>query len=1482
MARAAAFLLLHIFVFVSLCSAQGTATWVIDTVVGGAIYDGLPATQTPLNMPNGLWIDRDGALWVAEMGNHVIRRMDPATGIMRVVVGGGTVLDDAIPVPALSVRLERPMFLTGDTAGSIYFTDSANNRVRKLTPDGLVTTVVGTGQEGFSGDGGSARFARLSAPTGLAFDVAANLFIADAGNCRIRRVDTAGIISTYAGNGQCQHSGDGGPALNAGLTKASFPWGLNGLALDSRGNLYLASNETIRRIDRATGIITSVVGTANQRNCGPIPDGSLAAASIMCGPMGLLLDQDDNLYFTYSDGLAKVAATTGLVTNMGGWYAGGLARDNNGDLLFTEYYRGQIRRTSASAKALTMIAGTEEPFDGPARLAVVSSPSGIGTDAQGNVYFAELTRGRIRRLDPVSGGVTTVVGGGSAQLADGLPAATVRLNHIDYLHLDAQGNIFFDQVFSLWKVDARTGRVARIAGPLSWTSGYSGDGGPAVQATFRNIFGFVTDAAGNIFVSDSPNNRVRRVDAVTGAIATVAGNGTSGSTGDGGPATTAAVAYPQGLAFDRQGQLLIAASTLRRLNLATGIITTVQARNRPSDPLSNAQMSSYIDGVTVDKDDNIFATEGGSAIREIRASDSVLLAVAGSSGEGFSGDGGPAALARLSLGWGRIATDTSGSIYVADASNGRVRKLSLAVVKPEMAVSPSTLFFTAAQGSSFLTMQQFSINSANALPFDWTLEITTSAGGNWLNAGKTSGAAPATIFLTVDASKLGAGSYRGTVTVKSAATSNPLQTVDVLLTVQGAVGASLGLSQQYLNFQGVAGGGNPAPQMLSISNVGSGTLSWSATAETSSGGQWLRISPSLGTAPSTLTVSADITGLAQGVYQGQVVMRNLTLSETKIISVVLTVTKTQPILLPTQTGFLFTGVEGSLVIGPQSFAIQNAGQGKLDWQIGVNMPGGGDWLRISPLSGTSDATQPLSALTPVTLQVDPGRLKAGVSVALLTISASGALNSPQTAIMLVNMLPRGTPPVAMINPLGLIFTAGSGTTTALAQGITIASTGGQALQFLARTRTQAGGGWLSVTPEQGVLLSSAESVNLSVQASATGLAPGVYFGTVTLSFGTGVTQEVAVALVVSPVATSDANLTYDRQPDTWHLTPGTSSATCTARRMVIVETKLGNRFSLQAGWPIPMLVQAADDCGMTVTNATVVASFTSGDPPVVFQNLKNGQYTATWVPATQGSVGVTVRAVSSGLEDGVFQFAGTLGQAGKLPLIYRDGWVNAASFDRYKPLAPGMIFSLFGSNLAEGKNLASQIPLPRSLGSIKATLGGYDVPLFYADGEQVNAQVPFELTPGMATLVVTGKDAAGAPGTVTIVSAQPGVFTVSQSGTGQGVVLDALNNLVDSSHAVKAGEVVVIYATGLGATNPPVATGQAAPAVPPLALVTTPVKVTIGGVDAAVEFAGLAPGFVGLYQVNARVPAGVPAGSAVALVLTQNGVASNTVTIAVK
>lgn len=1461
------------------CSGQGARVFTIDTVVGGAVYDNRPAVQTPLNFPNGLWLDRDGSLWVADSGNQVIRRMELATttmmintAMMKVMVGGGTVLDDAVPVPGASGRLERPTHVIGDAAGNIYFSDSGNHRVRKLTPEGLVTTVMGTGEPGFSGDGGPARLARLNFPTGLAFDTAGNLYIAEALNCRIRRVDTAVTITTFAGNGRCEHLGDGGPALNAGL---EGQLNLMGLAFDSRGNLYLTDSRTIRRIDAGTTVITTVAGTG-QFGCGfAFPDGIPATQADLCFPHSMVFDQEDNLYFTSSWGVARVNGATGQIRSItvsGQVNPGtGLVRDNAGRLIVADSRTGLIKRVELSGGPLTTLAGTPEVFDGPADLAVLNQPLALAVDGAGKVYVADRGQFRIRRYDPSTGLVTTVVGGGSRPLTDlgipnGVAATSVSLVIPQSIFVDSAGNIFFHQSGAVWKVDAGTGtmrRLASIADP--------------VPGGFRGI---VLNSAGDIFLSDNPNNRVVRIEAATGNVTTVAGNGSPGTSGDGGPATAAAVGNPYGLAFDLQGNLLLAtvgpgAGNIRRVNLSTGVISSVQARRREGEPLVTPAVHAF--ALTVDGQGSIFFPFQG-VIRQVRAPDSVLVTLAGGATPGYFGDGGLAALARVATGSGGIAADSFGNIYVADQDNGRIRRLRPTLRQAEIVVSPRILSFTALQGSSGIAAQLVSISSGNLVAFNWTLEVATSSGGNWLRPSVTSGTAPSTVSISVDSSPLAPGAYRGTVTVRATDASNSPQSVEVALTVQPAPGPVLGVSNQFLSFQGVQGGANPAAQTIGISNAGSGTLNWTATAETNVGGPWLRLSATSGTVPATLTVSADITGIAQGTYQGQITVRNAAGGEPRVISVVLTITRSQPILLPTQTGFLFVGMEGSLVVGPQSFGLLNGGQGRMDWQIQVNLPGGGDWLRVSPLQGTSEAGQPAPQ---VTLQLDPGRLRAGVHVALLTLTATGALNSPQTAIVLVNMLARGSLPVGTLNPLGLIFTSVAGATGVLTQGLTLASTGGQPLQFLVRARTQAGGNWLSVTPEQGALLSSSESLSLQVEARPAGLSPGVYFGSVTFGFGTGATQEVAVALVVASGAALAAGKSPSDRPGTWNLELGTSSAQCTPRRLVVVETRLGNRFALEVGWPAPILAQAVDDCGTPVGTATVTASFTTGEAPLVFQNLRDGRYSATWVPATRGQVGITIRAVQRGLEDGVVQVAGTLGQASLLPLVFREGWVNAASFDRFKPLAPGMIFSVFGNNLGEAPASAMEIPLPRQMGSLKVTIGGIDAPLFYSDSGQVNAQVPFELAPGAASLVASSRGSAGAPGTVTIVAAQPGIFTMSQTGTGQGVVVDAAGRIVDANNPVRPGEAVVIYATGLGMTEPRVGSGEAAPRAP-LARVVAPVTASIGGREAGVDFAGLTPDLVGLYQVNARVPEGVAAGAAVPVVITQNGVASNTVTIAVQ
>jgi uncharacterized protein (TIGR03437 family) len=314
-------------------------------------------------------------------------------------------------------------------------------------------------------------------------------------------------------------------------------------------------------------------------------------------------------------------------------------------------------------------------------------------------------------------------------------------------------------------------------------------------------------------------------------------------------------------------------------------------------------------------------------------------------------------------------------------------------------------------------------------------------------------------------------------------------------------------------------------------------------------------------------------------------------------------------------------------------------------------------------------------------------------------------------------------------------------------------------------------------------------------------------------------------------------------------------------------------------------VQVVDDCGTAVPNATVVASFTNGDPPLALTSLRNGTYIGTWRPvSTSSQVVVTVRASLPPLTSAEIQARGAVGANAAAPALNSGGILNGASFAPAAPLAPGSIISVFGANLASSPAGASSLPLPKTLAGASLQVGGLDVPLFYSSGGQVNAQLPFELALNTRPqLIVKGASFVTVPETITVAAARPGIFTTTQDGKGQGVIVDVANRLVDASNPAKAGDVVVVYCTGLGATDPAVRSGEAAPAPPaPLARVVTPVTVAIGGQPAAVQFAGLTPGYAGLYQVNVQVPSGVTPGSSVPLVISQDSVPSNTVTLAVR
>ena len=299
-------------------------------------------------------------------------------------------LTAAAQTSALTVPLILPSAIVFDAAGNLYFAETGDHVIRKLDTAGNVTIIAGTGTQGFSGDAGPATSATLDSPQGLALDSKNNLYLADTHNHRIRKLSlTTGIITTVAGAGTQGFSGDNALATAAQLNLPTA------LALDTAGNLYLADtgNHRIRKIAATTGIITTIAGTGTQGFSG---DNALATAATIDSPTGLALDAANNLYLadTHNHRIRKIAATTGIITTIGGTGAPGFSGD-----------------TSAATTA------------------TLALPHGLTIDAAGNLYLADTANHRIRRIDAVTGIITTAAGDGTQAFAgDGGPATSASLD----------------------------------------------------------------------------------------------------------------------------------------------------------------------------------------------------------------------------------------------------------------------------------------------------------------------------------------------------------------------------------------------------------------------------------------------------------------------------------------------------------------------------------------------------------------------------------------------------------------------------------------------------------------------------------------------------------------------------------------------------------------------------------------------------------------------------------------------------------------------------------------------------------------------------------------------------------------------------------------------------------------------------------------------------------------------------------------------
>jgi uncharacterized protein (TIGR03437 family) len=802
------------------CLQASGQTGTITTVAGGTPFtfptNVTVALNAPLGNVTGVAVDSKGNIYVADIGNQRVFQVSPAGGI-QVVAGNGTAGFSGDGGLATSAELYSPEGVAVDASGNLFIADHDNNRIRKVSASGIISTVAGNDGFGFSGDGGPAISASFAYPSGVAVDASGSLFIADTFNCRIRKVSTSGIISTVAGNGNGGFSGDGGLATSAEL------YNPGGIAVDASGNLFIADtdNRRIRKVS-TSGIISTVAGNGNSGSSG---DGGQATSAALAGPAGIAVDASGNLFIADYNRVRKVS-TSGIIATVAG----------NGNFDFSG-------------------------DGGPATGAVLNQPEGVATDASGNLFIADTQNERIRKVS--SGGIITTVAGSASYgfSGDGGPATAASLYEPEGIAVDASGNFFIaDYANNRVRKVSTSGVITTVAG--NGANGFSGDGGPATSASLNSPSGVAVDASGNLFIADLYNNRIRKVS-TSGIITTAAGNGTAGYSGDGGPATSAELDDPQGIAIDASGNLFIADHYNDRIRKVStsGIISTVAGNGNygfsgDGGPATSAELQGP-GSVAVSASGNVFFGDlYDYRVRRV-SPNGAITTVAGNGNYGSSGDGGPSASAALTYPVG-VAVDASGNLFIADSVNNRIRKVS-----PSIAVSQANLTFSVIAGGS--VRQQLSLDT-------WltSLAWSASASASWLKLGSTSGTGPATITVTANAASLQLGAYTASITISNPLGSPAQETVNVSLTVTATATLSVTPTDLYL---GAEQGAASQSQSRSLQIGGTTGAAWTATATTSTGGAWLSISPGSGQIPASLTATINSASLKQGTYQGSITVQ---------------------------------------------------------------------------------------------------------------------------------------------------------------------------------------------------------------------------------------------------------------------------------------------------------------------------------------------------------------------------------------------------------------------------------------------------------------------------------------------------------------------------------------------------------------------------------------------------------------------------------
>jgi sugar lactone lactonase YvrE len=674
--------------------ADGKFETIAGTGELGEAADG-EALYVQFNHPTNLCFDHEGRMLIAAWHNSLVKRLDFSTGRVENIAGTGARAFGGDGGPANQARLDLPSSVVVDSRGNIIISDQANYRLRMVDENGIIATICGTGTPGYSGDDGPAMQAQINAPKGqsappagrIDIDAKDRIYIADTGNHVIRMIDRDGMIRTIAGTGEPGYSGDGLPAEQAQLNTPSD------VDITPNGTLYIADtmNNVIRKV-APDGTISTYAGTGERGFDG---DGGLASQALLDRPYGVEVAPNGDVYVAdthnqrlrlITDALPGSVPTpeptpppeiipctdeTGSICTYAGTGETGFNGDGHDRLRTALYWPVDVEFTPRGRRIVldwnnhkvreilpddtfTTICGTDFVGDGPADLSDLDEdgadpltvdlnhPTDVQEFPNGDIIFMAWHNHKIRSIDAVTGRVRVLLGAQAAFAGDGGPAVDARVNQPPHGVLAPNGNFFLiDQrsqrirVIYNFAAERKNAIIATVVG--TGEKGFNGDGiALQTQLSFpagpnpEPSGGLALDANGRLYFSDTHNNRIRVVDFSTadftqGVVQTIAGTGQAAYGGDGGPATEAQINFPQDIEIGPDGNLY-------------------------------------------------FADTNNNRVRMIDLTAGTIHTVAGTGEKGYSGEGGAAVDAELNRPFG-IAFDENGDLYISDTFNSRVRKV---------------------------------------------------------------------------------------------------------------------------------------------------------------------------------------------------------------------------------------------------------------------------------------------------------------------------------------------------------------------------------------------------------------------------------------------------------------------------------------------------------------------------------------------------------------------------------------------------------------------------------------------------------------------------------------------------------------------------------------------------------------------------------------------------------------------------------------